>query len=107
MGEKANMAVKLEIELRDRLRALGEKRQRTPHWLMREAIRLYVEKQEEVERGNTEAREALAHYDATGEHVADEDMVLWLESWGKKNELPLPPVRDRRGVPRRAARRTK
>jgi predicted transcriptional regulator len=94
--EKANMAVKLDGELRERLQALGKARQRTPHWLMREAIRLYVEEQEQVEKGKAEAREALAHYDATGEHVADEEMVAWLESWGTKRELPVPPLRRAR-----------
>ncbi len=99
MGEKANMAVKLEPELRDRLQALGEAKRRTPHWLMREAIRLYVEREEEIERAKAEARERLARYDATGEYVADEDVDAWLKTWGTERERSAP-TRTRR-VPSR------
>jgi len=38
------VGVKLDDEIRDRLKSLGEARQRTTHWLMREAIREYLEK---------------------------------------------------------------
>ena len=48
MNEKANMAVKLEANLRDRLKALGVAKQRSTHWLMKEAIGRYVEIEEEV-----------------------------------------------------------
>jgi predicted transcriptional regulator len=95
MSGKANMAVKLDEELRDRLRALGEAKRRTPHWLMCEAIRLYVEREEEVERAKTEARERLARYDATGRYVAGEDVDAWLETWGTSRERPAP-TRTRR-----------
>jgi predicted transcriptional regulator len=95
MGEKANMAVKVEPELRKRLQALGEAKRRTPHWLMREAILLYVEREEQVERANAEARERLARYDATGEYIADEDVDGWLKTWGAPRERPSP-TRKRR-----------
>ena len=95
MTAKANMAVKMEPALRRRLRALGEVRRRTPHWLMCEAIRLYVEREEQVEQGKVEARERLARYDATGEFVADEDVESWLKSWGAPRERPAPTRRRR------------
>lgn len=90
MAGKANMAVKMEPALRRRLQALGEVRRRTPHWLMCEAIRLYVEREEQVEQGKVEARERLARYDATGEFVADEDVEGWLKSWGAPRERTAP-----------------
>ncbi|HSN14961.1 MAG TPA: hypothetical protein VLT61_10035 [Anaeromyxobacteraceae bacterium] len=99
MAMKANMAVKMEPELRKRLQALGEARRRTPHWLMLEAIRLYVEREEAAERASTEARERLARYDATGAYVADADVESWLESWGTPEERPAP-VRKRRHTAR-------
>ncbi len=95
MAAKANMAVKMEPALRRRLQALGDARRRTPHWLMCEAIRLYVEREEQVERGKVEARERLARYDATGEFVADEDVEGWLKSWGAARERPAPTRRRR------------
>jgi predicted transcriptional regulator len=95
MSAKANMAVKMEPALRKRLQALGEAKRRTPHWLMCEAIRLYVEHEEQVERANAEARERLARYDAAGEYVADEDVDGWLKTWGTPRERPAP-ARKRR-----------
>jgi predicted transcriptional regulator len=99
MSGKSNLAVKIERELRDRLRALGEAKRRTPHWLMCEAIRLYVEREEEAERGKAEARARLARYDATGEYVAGGDVTSWLKTWGSGRERPAP-ARRRRAPPR-------
>jgi predicted transcriptional regulator len=95
MAKKSNLAVKIEPALRRRLQALGETRRRSPHWLMCEAIRVYVEHEEQLERGKTEARERLAQYDATGEYLADEDVDAWLATWGKPRERPAP-TRKRR-----------
>jgi predicted transcriptional regulator len=95
MAEKANMAVKLDPRIRERLQALGQAKRRSPHWLMVEAIRLYVEREEEIERARAETRERLARYDTTGEYIADEDVQAWLRTWGTPNEQQ-PPTRIRK-----------
>ncbi len=92
---KRVVAVKLDLEMRERLQALGNARRRTPHWLMCEAIRLYVEREEALERERAETRERLARYDATGEYVADEDVEAWLKTWGTASEQK-PPARIRK-----------
>ncbi len=46
------MGVKLDEEIRDRLKSLGSARQHSTHWLMREAIREYLEKEEVIETRN-------------------------------------------------------
>ncbi len=101
MGDKVAMAVKLDVETRERLQALGTARRRTPHWLMCEAIQLYLEREEREERERALVRERLARYDATGEYVAHEDVDAWLKSWGTDNELPRPRVRVDPEVPKR------
>ncbi|MDP2204520.1 MAG: ribbon-helix-helix domain-containing protein [Methylicorpusculum sp.] len=40
------VGVILDDETRDRLKNLGEVKQRSVHWLMREAIQDYIEKEE-------------------------------------------------------------
>jgi predicted transcriptional regulator len=92
MAEKVNMAVKLDAGIRERLQALGQVKRRSPHWLMVEAIRLYVEREEVIERDRAETRERLARYDATGEYIANEDVQAWLETWGTRSEQQ-PPTR--------------
>ena len=39
-------SVKIDDELKSRIHRLAETRQRTAHWIMREAIRDYVEREE-------------------------------------------------------------
>ena len=106
MGTKVNMAVKLEPDLKRRLQVLGDAKRRTPHWLMGEAIRLYVEREEAALRASAEARERLALYDATGAYVADEDVEAWLGTWGTPGERPAP-TRKRRAPALRSWRRSR
>ena len=43
------VSVKLDNSLRDRIKSLAEVRHRTTHWVMREAISQYVEREEKRE----------------------------------------------------------
>ncbi len=90
------MGVKLDEQTRDRLKTLGETRRRSPHWLMREAIREYLEREEEAERRNLEADEAWADYQRTGQFVSNEAMTAWLDTWGTDKEGPCPEPQQRR-----------
>ena len=45
----ASKAIKMDDATYDRLKALGESRQRAPHWLMKEAIKQFLEREEEAE----------------------------------------------------------
>ena len=47
--DMTTMGVKLDRETRDRLQKLGKARNRSSHWLMREAIRRYLEVEERYE----------------------------------------------------------
>ena len=89
------VGVKLDQETRDRLKTLGESRQRSSHWLMREAIREYLEKEESIEARNREADEAWADYKRNGKFVSHETMVAWLDTWGSDQEGPAPELEHR------------
>lgn len=71
-------SLKLDPELRDRLRRLAEARRRTPHWLMREAIAQYVAREEARERLRADALAAWAEYEATGQHATGAAVDAWL-----------------------------
>jgi len=77
------------------LKTLGEARRRSPHWLMREAIREYLDREEEAERRNLEADEAWAEYQRTGQFVGNEAMTAWLDTWGTDQEGPCPELQQR------------
>lgn len=87
---KTTMGVKLDEETRNRLKALAEARRRSPHWIMREAIERYLEREEEIERRNQEADEAWEEFQRTGQFVSHEAMTAWLDTWGTDKEGPCP-----------------
>lgn len=84
------VAVKLDQDVRDRIKRLAEARQRTTHWLMREAIQQYVEREEKREAYRQDGIRAWNEYRTTGLHVTGDEVIAWVETWGTDNELPPP-----------------
>ena len=72
------VAIKIDPEIKERVKRLADARQRTPHWLMREAIQQYVEREEKREALRQEAIRAWNEYRATGLHVTQEEADAWL-----------------------------
>lgn len=83
-------SIKLDDELKGRVQQLAEVRRRTPHWIMREAIAQYVEREEKREALRQDCIEAWEDYQATGLHATAEEVDAWLASWGNADELPAP-----------------
>ena len=72
------VAIKIDADIKERVKRLAEARQRTPHWLMREAIRQYVEREEKREAFRQDAITAWNEYQATGLHVTMAEADAWL-----------------------------
>ncbi|MDP9995758.1 putative transcriptional regulator [Variovorax boronicumulans] len=70
--------VKLDPELKVRLKRLATARHRAPHWLMREAIAQYVDREEKRESFRQDGIRAWNEYEATGLHVTAEEVDAWL-----------------------------
>lgn len=87
----ATTTLKLDEELKDRVRRLAEAQRRTPHWLMREAIADYVARAEAKEAFRQEALESLRQYRETGLHLTGDEVDAWLETWGTEREIEAPP----------------
>ena len=77
--DTTTMGIKLDRETRARLKKLGELRHRSSHWLMREAIRRYLEVEERYEQEKAEDQARYQAYLETGTHISQEDMQAWLE----------------------------
>jgi predicted transcriptional regulator len=77
--DTTTMGVKLDRETRDRLQKLGKTRNRSSHWLMREAIRRYLEVEERYEQEKAEDQARYQAYLETGHHISHEDMLTWLD----------------------------
>ncbi|MHB0985643.1 MAG: CopG family ribbon-helix-helix protein [Sulfuricella sp.] len=71
-------SVKLEPDLKSRLQHLAEARRRKTHWLMQEAIREYVEREEKREQFRQDALRAWREFQETGLHVTADEADAWL-----------------------------
>jgi predicted transcriptional regulator len=87
-------SIKIDDELKGRLRRLGEARKRSSHWLMREAIEQYVTREESRESFKAEAEASWAAYQDTGRHLTGDEVRAWLRRWGEPDEADLPTCHD-------------
>jgi predicted transcriptional regulator len=83
-------SVKLDDNLKDRIRHLAELRHRSSHWIMREAIRDYVEREEARESFKLEALTSWTAYQETGQHLTGPEVRDWLKTWGADEETDTP-----------------
>ncbi|MBB3332471.1 putative transcriptional regulator [Halomonas campaniensis] len=83
-------SIKLDDDLKGRIQQLADARQRSAHWLMREAIEQYVKREERREALRQDALNAWEDYQATGLHATADEVEQWLVSWGKDDEVPAP-----------------
>lgn len=83
-------SIKLDEALKGRVQHLAEARRRSAHWIMREAIAEYVEREEKREALRRETLEAWDEFQANGLHATAEEVDKWLASWGTDGELPAP-----------------
>lgn len=72
-------SLKLEPDLRARVLTLAEKQRRKPHWIMLEAIRQYVEREEGRDAAWQDAMRAWKNYRSTGLHATAEEMEAWFD----------------------------
>lgn len=87
-------SIKINDELKVRIQALAEQRQRSAHWIMREALTQYVVREEARESFKQEALASWSAYQETGEHLTGEEVRNWLTTWGTEAETELPKCHD-------------
>ena len=90
MATPSTTSLKLDTDTKKRVQRLASARRRTPHWLMREAIEQYVEREEKRERLRQDALAAWNHYQTTGLHVTAEEADSWLAKLEAGKKAPPP-----------------
>ena len=83
-------SLKLDQDIKERVQKLAEHRHRSSHWIMVEAIKQYIEKEEKRESFKKEALESWREYQETGLHISGGEAIAWLETWGEDNEQEMP-----------------
>src|SRR6266436_1988739 len=84
------VSVKLDAGDRARLGALATARKRSSHYLMREAVREYLTREEARQSFRDEAEKAWRDYKKTGLHVTQAEMESWAASLGTRRPKRLP-----------------
>ena len=83
-------SIKLDDDMKERFQHLAECRKRTSHWIMREAIAQYVEREEKRETLRRDTLEAWEEFQIEGMHATAKEVDQWLTSWGTEDEGPAP-----------------
>ena len=85
------VTVKLDDDVQIRMKALAEARGKSPHWMMREAIRQDVEHGEKRETYRQERLRTWAAYEQTGLHASHAEADAWLTQLANGGN-PKPPA---------------
>jgi predicted transcriptional regulator len=78
MASLSTTSLKLDSAMKERVRRLALTRRRPAHWIMREAVEQYVEREEQRERMRQDALAAWDGYRTTGLHVTAGEADAWL-----------------------------
>jgi predicted transcriptional regulator len=90
MATVSTTSLKLDAALKERVQRLASARRRSPHWLMREAVEQYVEREEQREQLRRDALAAWNEYQTTGLHLTAAEADTWLAKleMGKRAVVP-------------------
>ncbi len=86
MRKTAPVSVRLEPALEDRLTAIAAALDRPKSWVIEQVVRDFVV----VQKRQLAAIDAGIGAADAGRVVAHEDVVAWVQSWGRPDELPMP-----------------
>lgn len=75
----ATVSVKLDPADRDRIATLAAVMKRTPHYLMKEAILDYVQREEARQNFIKAAEDSFEHYKETGLHITLDEFNAWVD----------------------------
>ena len=84
------VAIKIDADIKARVKRLADARQRTSHWLMREAITQYVDREEKREAFRQDALKAWEAFRTTGLHVGADEADAWLDQLEQGNDIEPP-----------------
>lgn len=85
------VAIKIDADIKARVKRLAQARQRTSHWLMREAITQYVEREERREKFRQDTLKAWEDYRSNGLHVTAAEADAWLARLEQGDDDAEPP----------------
>ena len=86
----ATTSLKLDPEMKQRVQRLAAAQRRTAHWIMREAIEEYVERQEKRAQFVRDGLAAWEDFQTTGLHLTEEEVDAWLDKLAAGEDVEAP-----------------
>jgi len=83
------VTVKLDPSDRDRISSLATLKKRTPHYLMKEAILEYVQREEARQNFIQAAEASFEHYKETGLHITLDEFSAWVDDVQNNPNAPI------------------
>jgi predicted transcriptional regulator len=82
--------IKLDEDIKKRIKRLAEARRRSTHWMILDAIHQYVDREEKREVFREDGTRAWNEYRASGLHVTFEEADAWLAKLeaGQDEDMP-------------------
>ena len=86
----ATTSLKLDPEMKQRVQRLAAAQRRTAHWIMREAIEEYVDRQEKRAQFVRDGLAAWEDYQTTGLHLTEKEADAWLDKLAAGEDVEAP-----------------
>jgi len=84
------VAIEIDENIKNRVKRLAEARHRTPHWLMREAIIQYLDREEKREAFRQDTLKAWEAFRADGLHLTADEADAWLAQLEQGKDIEPP-----------------
>lgn len=86
----ATVTLKLDPSHRERLKSLAVAKQRTAHYLMKEAIERYLKTEEAQQAVLKTLDDSVDHFETTGLHITLDEFKTWAAQVKEKRNAQLP-----------------
>jgi predicted transcriptional regulator len=84
------VAIKIDEDIKARIKRLADARLRTSHWLMREAITQYVDREEKREAFRQDTLKAWEAFRENGLHATADEADAWLAQLEQGHDVEPP-----------------
>jgi predicted transcriptional regulator len=82
-------SVRMPDDLLQRLDSAATRLRRSKGWIINDAVREYLEREDQRQRRDEGTREALAELEA-GQVIDGGEVLAWIDSWGSDEEREPP-----------------
>ena len=83
-------SIKIDTETKQHIQLIADRKHRSPHGIMLEALQDYIKRDEVKEQFTQEALASWKSYKETGQHLTGQEVQNWLSTWGTEDETEAP-----------------